>query len=249
MKQPSHAVPNVSTDQAGSLAPESQPGATATGKAATNSDEQKLERQQGLLPLTLLGVGAVISGDFFGWNFGLDRGGYGGLIISSLLVGCMYICISLSLAELASMYPSAEGAFAFSRQAFGPFAGFLCGLSESLEYVLLVPVIITGLGDHLNLLFGIDNPDIQIVWWLVLCSIYLILHLWGPQPTFWSNTVITMLSLITLVIFWCVCLSVISDEDNYENDEIIDDRLYNIGDGDLEFLPNGVYGIFTSLVS
>ena len=75
-------------------------------KASNKTDNTPLKRQQGLIPLTALGVGAVISGDFFGWNFGLERGGFGGLIISTLLVGFMYVCVSLSLAELAAMYPS-----------------------------------------------------------------------------------------------------------------------------------------------
>eukprot|EP00484_Ammonia_sp_Unknown_P009425 CAMPEP_0197072972 /NCGR_PEP_ID=MMETSP1384-20130603/210368_1 /TAXON_ID=29189 /ORGANISM="Ammonia sp." /LENGTH=663 /DNA_ID=CAMNT_0042511797 /DNA_START=31 /DNA_END=2023 /DNA_ORIENTATION=- len=214
-----------------------------------SESKSQLQRAQGLIPLTALGVGAVISGDFFGWNFGIERGGFGGLIIATLLVGFMYVCVSLSLAELAAMYPSAEGAFAFSRKAFGPYAGFCCGLSESLEYVLLVPVIITGLGDQLNVLFGIQNPHIQIVWWIVLCLLYLALHLSGAKPTFLSNTIITSLSVLTLVIYWCVCLSMVSGTDN----DVINDRIYNIPPDPAysdsgKFLPKGTYGIFTSLV-
>jgi len=32
-----------------------------------------------------LGVGALISGNFFGWNFGLDAGGFGGLFVATML--------------------------------------------------------------------------------------------------------------------------------------------------------------------
>ena len=77
-----------------------------SGGTAETETDAPLKRQQGLIPLTALGVGAVISGDFFGWNFGLERGGFAGLIIATLLVGFMYVCVSLSLAELAAMYPS-----------------------------------------------------------------------------------------------------------------------------------------------
>lgn len=222
---------------------------TEKSESESGGTDAPLKRQQGLIPLTALGVGAVISGDFFGWNFGLERGGFGGLIIATLLVGFMYVCVSLSLAELAAMYPSAEGAFAFSRRAFGPYAGFLCGLSETLEYVLLVPVIITGLGDQLNVLFGITDPDLQILWWALLCALYMALHLFGAQPTFWSNTIITTLSVLTLLIYWCVCLGILSGTDT----DVINDRIYNIPadpeySDSTEFLPKGAYGVFTSLV-
>ena len=105
----------------------------------------------------------------------------------------------------------------------------------------MVPVIITGLGDQLNVLFEINNPDIQIFWWAVLCAMYLALHLFGPKPTFWSNTIITTLSVLTLIVYWCVCLGIISGTDNGD----INDRIYNIPPDDTysdssKFLPKGI---------
>ena len=74
---------------------------------------QILKRQVGVLHLTGLGVGyinnasififinlyiylilyirAVISGDFFGWNYGLDRGGFGGLLLGIVFVGLYFV--------------------------------------------------------------------------------------------------------------------------------------------------------------
>ena len=46
--------------------------------------ERKLKRHAGVWQLWALGVGAVISGDFFGWNFGLASGGYGGMLLALL---------------------------------------------------------------------------------------------------------------------------------------------------------------------
>ena len=37
--------------------------------------QRKLRRHARVLQLWAMGVGAVISGDFFGWNFGLAAGG------------------------------------------------------------------------------------------------------------------------------------------------------------------------------
>ncbi|MBA3292787.1 MAG: ethanolamine permease, partial [Geodermatophilaceae bacterium] len=47
---------------------------------------QKRELKQGAagwLLLAGLGVAYVISGDFAGWNFGLEQGGWGGLLIAT----------------------------------------------------------------------------------------------------------------------------------------------------------------------
>lgn len=40
-------------------------------------DQRGLRRHAGAWSLWALGVAAVISGDFFGWNFGLLEGGFG----------------------------------------------------------------------------------------------------------------------------------------------------------------------------
>ena len=44
-------------------------------------EKRKLRRHAAFWSLWALGVGAVISGDFYGWNLGLDAGGFGGLLI------------------------------------------------------------------------------------------------------------------------------------------------------------------------
>nr|MBA3704215.1 ethanolamine permease [Rubrobacteraceae bacterium] len=41
----------------------------------------------GWVLLAGLGVAYVISGDFAGWNFGLAEGGWGGMLVATLLMG------------------------------------------------------------------------------------------------------------------------------------------------------------------
>lgn len=60
-----------------------------------NVEQQYLEKRQlkpsaGWILLWAMGVGAVISGDFFGWNLGLAKSGFGGLLVATadLLGGC-----------------------------------------------------------------------------------------------------------------------------------------------------------------
>ena len=113
-------------------------------------EERGLRRFAGVWSLWALGVGAVISGDFFGWNFGLLSGGFGGLLTATLIVAVMYIGLCFSIAELSPALPHTGGAYSFGRMAFGPWGGFLTGLAESIEYVLTPAVIVVGIGGYVG---------------------------------------------------------------------------------------------------
>jgi ethanolamine permease len=66
-------------------------GVTYEKVGAEYFEKRGLRRFAGAWSLWALGVGAVISGDFFGWNYGLATGGFGGLFVATLLVSVMYI--------------------------------------------------------------------------------------------------------------------------------------------------------------
>ena len=53
-------------------------------------EKRGLQRHAGVWSLWALGVAAVISGDFFGWNFGLDFG-FGGLLVATIVITVMYL--------------------------------------------------------------------------------------------------------------------------------------------------------------
>ena len=56
----------------------------------------------GWLLLAGLGVAYVISGDYAGWNFGLGEGGWGGLLVATIIMAIMYLFMVFGLAELSS---------------------------------------------------------------------------------------------------------------------------------------------------
>ena len=95
----------------------------------------------GWILLAGLGVSYVISGDFAGWNFGLEQGGFGGLLIATLLMAAMYTFMVLGIAELSSAIATAGGGYGFARRAMGPLGGFLTGTAILLEYAI-APVAI-----------------------------------------------------------------------------------------------------------
>ena len=165
---------------------------------------RRLRRYAGVWSLLALGVGAVISGDFFGWNFGLAAGGFGGLAVAAAIVAVMYLCLCFSLSEMAPAIPYAGGAYAFARTAFGPWAGFITGVAEFIEFVLTPAVIVVGIGSYVgaavHIALGIDLP--APVWWLVFYAAFVGINLGGIEPTFRTAAALTLLALGVLVIFW-----------------------------------------------
>src|SRR5882724_10270269 len=91
-------------------------------------DQRGLRRHARVLHLWALGVAAVISGDFFGWNFGLTAGGFNGMLIALAIMTVMYGGLCFSIAEMSPALPHTGGAYSFARTAFGhragPWAGY-----------------------------------------------------------------------------------------------------------------------------
>jgi ethanolamine permease len=95
-----------------------------------------LRRYAGVASLWALGVGAVISGHYSGWNLGLLAGGWGGLALAALVIAVMYLGLVFCIAEMGAALPHTGGAYSFARASMGPWGGFITGLCENVEYVL-----------------------------------------------------------------------------------------------------------------
>ncbi len=167
-------------------------------------EKRGLKRYAGIWSLWALGVGAVISGDFFGWNFGLSVGGFGGLLVATIIIAVMYIGLCYSIAEMSPALPHTGGAYSFSRTAMGPWAGYITGLAENMEYVLTPAVIVVGIGGYLGAIFnsmlGIELAD--PVWWAISYAIFVGINIVGVELTFKFTVVITFLALGILAVFW-----------------------------------------------
>jgi len=167
-------------------------------------EKRGLQRYAGAWSLWALGVGAVISGDFFGWNFGLSVGGFGGLLVATIIIAIMYVGLCYSIAEMSPALPHTGGAYSFARTTMGPWAGYITGLAENMEYVLTPAVIVVGIGGYLgsifNSMFGIDV--IAPVWWFLSYVIFVGINFIGVEVTFKFTVFITFLALAILAVFW-----------------------------------------------
>jgi ethanolamine permease len=119
----------------------------------SNNPAPELKRILGPLLLWGLGVGYVISGMYFGWNLGLEKGGTLGLAIATFFIIMHYAAFTLELYELACAIPKAGGAFDYAERAFGKDVGFIVGMAQNIEFIFAPPAIAFAIGAYFNLFF------------------------------------------------------------------------------------------------
>jgi ethanolamine permease len=209
-------------------------------------DQQYLEKRQlkrgaaGWVLLAGLGVSYVISGDFAGWNFGLAQGGWGGLLIATVLMAVMYTCMVFGLAEMASALPVAGAGYGFARRALGPTGGFMTGMAILIEYAIAPAAIAVFIGGYVEALglFGLTSG------WPVFLVCYLIFvgaHLWGVGEALRAMFVITGIAVVALVVF------VIGMIGKFDPDKLFDIPMTDAV-GASSFLPFGIAGALGALV-
>ncbi len=205
---------------------------------ASYFERRGLKRHARVGSLWALGVGAVISGDFFGWNFGLGEGGFGGMLIATSIATLMYLGLCFSIAEMSPALPHTGGAYSFARSAMGPWGGYVTGLAENMEYILTPAVIVVGIGGYLGAIFGTD-PAWAPVWWLLAYGVFVGLNVLGVELSFRFTVAITLLALGILVVFYVGGLPSV-DLERYALSIAADE-------GHGRFLPHGWSGVLRAL--
>jgi len=185
--------------------------------------QRGLRRHAGMWSLWALGVGAVISGEYYGWNFGLSTGGFGGLLVAGAIMAVMYYGLVYSIAEMSPALPHTGGAYSFARSAMGPWGGFLTGLAENMEYVITPAVVVGAMGLLMQTVvvglfdiggkFAADGTVTNIAWWnslpfwwAVFYIIFVGVNIIGIEATMRFTVTITVLSLVVLAFFFVAAL-------------------------------------------
>lgn len=164
-------------------------------------EKRVLRKHARVLHLWALGVAAVISGDFIGWNFGLVSGGFWGMLIATGVMTAMYVGLCASIAEMSPALPHTGGAYSFARTAMGPWGGYITGLAENMEYILTPATIVVGIGGYLGAIFG-TSKSMEPLWWVLCYGIFVALNVYGIALSFRFSLFIAMASLAVLAVFW-----------------------------------------------
>jgi len=210
-------------------------------------EKRTLRKHARVWSLWALGVGAVISGHFSGWNLGLGQGGFGGMLFATIVIMFMYLGLCFSIAEMSPALPHTGGAYSFSRTAMGPWGGFVTGLAENIEFVLTPAVIVFFIGAYLGNIFG-TPPTFAPVWWLVGYALFVGLNLIGVEVSFRFSVFITVLALAILAIFYIFAIPQFSLEQALNiGGRAADGKLSAAPAGTQSWLPFGWSGAFACL--
>ncbi|MFZ9661949.1 MAG: ethanolamine permease [Chitinophagaceae bacterium] len=192
-------------------------------------ETSKNQLSRTLTPLMLwgLGVGYVISGMYFGWNIGLEKGGTLGLGIATIFIVIMYVTFTFSYSELASAIPKAGGGFDYAHRALGPGWGFITGMAQNIEFIFAPPAIAFAIGAYFNLFF----PTIPVIAIAICCYVlFTLVNILGVKIAAIFELVVTILAVGELLLFAGITFP------HVEADHLMKNAL-----------PNGWVGIFASI--
>jgi ethanolamine permease len=164
----------------------------------TAANTEQLKRVLKPIHLWAIGVGLVISGEYFGWNLGWGVAGTIGLLIATLLVTVMYITFIFSYTELTAAIPHAGGAFAYAYRAMGPFGGLIAGYATLIDFLLATPAIAVSLGAYLHFLY----PAIPIMQSAMMFNAaFIVLNISGVKESAAFSVFITILAVAELMLY------------------------------------------------
>lgn len=197
--------------------PESQPDQRTPLVPAQPADvpqtdnERSLKKPLGTMQIWALGVGAVIAGQYFGWNGGLRVAGPTGMLIASLFVCVLYMAWVLALTELSVAMPFADGPLVYGRRAVGPWLGFVMGWSMFLEslFAMIGTAIATGgyvffILDSLRV--GLPKEGVTTAVALVMVALFALLQWIGAKEQAKLMEWMTYGAILALVWYWIACI-------------------------------------------
>src|SRR5262245_47803404 len=182
--------------------------------------EHALKKPMGVLHIWALGVGVVITGEYFGWNQGLKEGGPIGMLLASLFVCVLYMMWVLALSELSVAMPFAGGPLAYGRRAVGPAFGFVMGWSMFLEALFATIGTAIATGGYITYVVALffedvdQSKDLQnlITMYAGLATVvvFAIVQWWGSKRQAQLMEWMTYGAIIALVWFWIACIPAVN---------------------------------------
>ena len=166
--------------------------------------EHSLKKPLRVLDIWALGVGAVVSGVYFGWNSGLKDNGPIAMLVASLIVCLLYLTWVLALAELSVAMPFAGGPLAYGRRAADSSLGFVMAWSMLLECQFAMIAIALAAGGYMAFLWNPADPSpvVQVIAALGTIAVFFFIHVWGVKEQSWAMMIMTYGAILGLVIFW-----------------------------------------------
>jgi ethanolamine permease len=191
------------------------------------SNEPVLKKALNSIHIWAIAVGLVISGEYFGWNYGWAVAGTGGLLIATIIVTILYSSFVFSFTELTTSIPHAGGPFVYASRAFGPLGGLIAGYAILVEFQIATPAVASALGSYVHFLYpGLDKMTTALVFYVLFTFINFL----GIKESAVFTLVVTILAVLGLLLYLAVIAPAFSKANFTFNS-----------------MPNGWAGVFAAL--
>ncbi|MEI7733971.1 MAG: ethanolamine permease [Ferruginibacter sp.] len=157
-----------------------------------------LKKALGAVHLWAIAVGLVISGEYFGWNYGWNAAGTVGMLWATGIVTVLYIAFVFSFTELTTAIPEAGGPFAYANRAFGAAGAVIAAFTTLVEFLFATPAIAYALGSYLHFLY----PSLAITHTAaVMYIIFTLINLLGIKESAIFTLIVTLLAVAELFLY------------------------------------------------
>lgn len=161
----------------------------------------KLQSQLTLFDVTNLVVGAIIGADIYvASSFGAQYLGPSSILVW-VVGGVMAVVIALCFAECARLLPRVGGPYAYAKEAWGPFAGFIVGWSLWLAEWTSLAVFPVAFTQYLTFFLPNLEPHYQAVTKILFVLFLTVTNIIGVKAAGRTNDALTLLKLGPLIFF------------------------------------------------
>lgn len=189
--------------------------------------EPALKKALTSIHIWAIAVGLVISGEYFGWNYGWAVAGTGGLLIATIIVTILYASFVFSFTELTTSIPHAGGPFVYASRAFGPLGGLIAGYAILVEFQIATPAVASALGSYVHFLYpSIDKTSTALLFYIL----FTVINFLGIKESALFTLIVTILAVVGLILYIGVVAPQFSSSNFFDNS-----------------MPFGIGGVFAAL--
>lgn len=160
-----------------------------------------LKRELGLFDVINLVIGTIVGADIYiAAAFGANYLGPSS-IFAWLIAGIMAITIALCFAECSSLLPRVGGPYAYAKEAFGDFTGFMVGWSLLIASWAAIAVFPIAFVSYLQYFYPAMPVWLQTTIKIIFVLFLTIINYFGVKEAGKANDILTILKLAPILLF------------------------------------------------
>eukprot|EP01041_Mallomonas_annulata_P008020 gene8020-16436_t len=176
----------------------------------------------GLPTLWAIGVGSVLGGDFFGWQYII----YGGLpsgLVAIAFSAMFYWLYAGAITELAARYKTTGGAFDFVHIVLGIKVAAIMAILGFFKLVFANAALSLAISSYL-VQAGLPS-HLQFISWFITYGIFTLLDCIGIRESATGQIIATILCILILLFYSFSTVTIFSFSNAFSNGIIVDDIL------------------------